>query len=92
MSEVQLLGVGIVVNKEAALNGIQVHLGAEARGTHEPPGDLAWEGVLAFSSSLSAEGTTDAPGVRATTRVLRLSGALAKVSVAGATKANRKTL
>lgn len=32
VAEVQLLGVGIVVNEEAALNGVQVHLEAEARG------------------------------------------------------------
>lgn len=33
------MGVRIVVNEEAALNGVQVHLGAEARGTRELPGD-----------------------------------------------------
>lgn len=32
VSEVQLLGVRVVVNEEAALNGVQVHLGVEARG------------------------------------------------------------
>lgn len=29
VSEVQLLGVRVVVNKEAALNGVQVHLGGQ---------------------------------------------------------------
>lgn len=32
VTEVQLLGVGVVVNEEAAFNGVQVHLGAETRG------------------------------------------------------------
>lgn len=32
VSEVQLLGDWVVVNEQAALNGVQVHLGAEAKG------------------------------------------------------------
>lgn len=32
VSEVQLLGVRVVVNKEASLNGVQVHLGAREMG------------------------------------------------------------